>query len=108
MFKDELLEIKRVEGQADEKLKKAKIDAKSIVEEAKSKATEILEKADIDAKGEFKKHTEKGENKAKENYDKFIEETKTSVTEIRTKADKNISKATDLIKERIAGAYVNS
>ena len=108
MFVEELERINESEDKAEELQKKAKVDAKLILEDARTKARQRLEAAEASAKSTYDQLVREGQLKAEEQYKSFLEQTREDSTEMIKHARDNEKKAIELITERIVKISVNN
>lgn len=101
MFEKELDVIRAAEQEAEDLVKKAGIDSKSILAEGKRAAAKTLETAEADRRKIFEGYVSDGTEIADRNYANAMAEAERKRTAIAEDAHDRLDQAVDLIVERI-------
>lgn len=108
MFVEELTKIQESEAYAEELQKRARLDSKQTLEEARSKAAAIIEAAETRGREICDSLLNEGQKISDEQYALSLEETRKECEVQISKAKANEAKAVKLIAERIVRASVNN
>ncbi|MDO5303523.1 MAG: hypothetical protein Q4E84_06435 [Clostridia bacterium] len=107
MFAEELTKVKESETYADELQKKANVDSKQSIADAKTKAEKMLSDARIKAKDIYDTLIKEGQEISDQQYNAFLEDKKKDCADVISRARKNEESAIALIAERIVRDSVN-
>lgn len=108
MFVEELTKIRESESYADELQKKAKLDAKQALAEARTQADRIVEEAENRAGEIYDALISEGQTESDEQYALFLEKKRAECAAMIERARKNESRAVASIAERIVRLSGNS
>ncbi|MGN0658676.1 MAG: hypothetical protein ACI4LA_03635 [Emergencia sp.] len=107
MFADELTKVKESENRAEEILKKAKLDSRQALENARTEAARIVEDAKNRGKETYDSYIRDGQSESDAQYEAYMAKTREECAAMIENARKKQQNATDYIAERIVRASVN-
>lgn len=108
MFTEELNIIRQAEDQADALRKDARVQARTLIEQANTEAGRIIAEAEEKAKDCFAALIKEGQEKAQNEYDEAIAQADKICAEMAAEAGKNQEQAVKFIAERIVMSSVNN
>ncbi len=107
MFAEELTKIQDCERQAEEILKKAKLDSKQALDDARAEAAKLIEDAETKGKEIYDAFLKEGQEESARQYDNFLAKTRQDCDAAMKAAAEKQDDAIAWIAERIVGASVN-
>lgn len=107
MFAEELTKIQDSESEAEEILKRAKLDSKQALEAAKAEAAKLIEDAKTKGKEIYDTFLKEGQEESTRQYDNFFAKTRQDCSAAMKAAAEKQDKAIAFIAERIVGSSVN-